>query len=345
MVNRIFAIAAFLLLSVTAFSAHAATAISFSEVDNTYGWCTGYSTSEAPGCAKQWCEQSNGSDCQLALICDPGWNAVAFAETADAVGFGAACDMGSAYVARIVALASCMVQSRTICWTNSTFNGDGDERGADDNREFDLTWFIQGLLHGLGYDPGTTDGEFGNKTRAAIKAFQSDMGIEQTGAVTEELFYLMLTRYGGAGLLAVDMQTLVDNFTTDEESRAFRAAYSPMQPRSISEEIAVRSTSIQRILFADYLRGNGKDCPGVASRAVTEDASAGSWDILCSNGTEFTVFLSADGDSNTITEHFETAEAEPEPEPEVVEEPDQPPPPSTNGKDKSNGPTRGKDKG
>ena len=31
----------------------AATAISYSEADNTYGWCAGYSTSEAPGCAER----------------------------------------------------------------------------------------------------------------------------------------------------------------------------------------------------------------------------------------------------------------------------------------------------
>ena len=64
MITRILAIAALLLFGLFASAAQGATAISYSEADNTYGWCAGYSTSEAPGCAKQWCEQSNGAGLQ-----------------------------------------------------------------------------------------------------------------------------------------------------------------------------------------------------------------------------------------------------------------------------------------
>ena len=126
---------------------------------------------------------------------------VAFADSDEATGFGASCDMGSAYNARLTALATCIAQSKTVCWTDSTFNGGGDERSKSENGEFDLTWYIQGMLHGLGYDPGTTDGEFGNRTRTAIRAFQSDIGIEQTGEATEDLLYIMLGKSGGIGFL------------------------------------------------------------------------------------------------------------------------------------------------
>lgn len=40
---------------------------------------------------------------------------------------------------------------------------------------------IQCLLTYLGYDPGTIDGEYGPKTRAAVKAFQQAEGLEPDG--------------------------------------------------------------------------------------------------------------------------------------------------------------------
>ena len=108
--------------------------------------------------------------------------------------------MGSAFDARIIALAGCVVDSRTVCWTDSTFDGRGDERSKDDNHEFDLTWYVQGLLGGLGYDPGGTDGAFGNKTRTAIRAFQADIGIDETGAISDDL-YMLLSKNGGVSYL------------------------------------------------------------------------------------------------------------------------------------------------
>ena len=342
MINRILAVAAMLLLCLSATTAEATTAISYSAPDNTYGWCAGSTTSEAPGCAKEWCEKSSGTDCTLALVCDAGWNATAFADAGEANGFGASCDVGSAFDARIIALANCVVAAQTICWTDATFNGVGDQRSQDDNHDFDLTWYSQGLLDALGYEPGGTDGEFGNKTRTAIRAFQRDLGIEETGALSDDLFYMLLAKNGGVPFLIAGMQSLSDSLTSDEKSRAFSAGYRPSPGRSISEELSLRNTAVQRILFADFLRINGKPCPVPATSATTEDASAGTWTVSCSDGGEFEVFLSAD--SKTITDLNFVA-----PEPEVTPEPppaDDPPPvdPPPAGKDKS-GPTRGKDKG
>jgi hypothetical protein len=333
MINRILAIAALLLFGFFASAAQGATAISYSEADNTYGWCAGYSTSEAPGCAKQWCEQSNGQDCNLALVCDAGWNAVAFADSDEATGFGASCDMGSAYNARLTALATCIAQSKTVCWTDSTFNGGGDERSKSENGDFDLTWYIQGMLHGLGYDPGTTDGEFGNRTRTAIRAFQSDIGIEQTGEVTEDLLYIMLGKSGGIGFLVTTMEMLVESFTADEKSRLFGAAYAPLTNPTLSDELSFRNTAVQRVLLADYLRFNDRDCPVPATRTDRTDPENGVWTVTCSNGGSFTVTLSADGKSDTIADNSQPA---PTPAPD---------PQPTTGKDKGGPPTRGKDKG
>ena len=303
MINRILAIAALLLFGFFASAAQGATAISFSEPDNTYGWCTGYSTSAAPGCAREWCEKSNGQQCELALVCDAGWNAVAFADSSVATGFGASCDVGSMYNARIIALTNCIVASQAVCFVDSTFDGSGNERNKQSNREFDLTWYVQGLLHGLGYDPGSTDGEFGGRTRSAIKSFQADMGIDQTGEITEDLFYILLTKNGGIGFLVAGMQELQKSFTTDETSRSFSAAAAPLGTLTYSDELRLRTTAVQRILLGDYLRYNDRDCPVPAASAELTDAENGIWTIECNNGGSYTLTLSADGKSDTIADN------------------------------------------
>jgi len=43
----------------------------------------------------------------------------------------------------------------------------------------------QELLVRLGYDPGPADGVAGRETRAALRAFQTDVGMERTGEVTD----------------------------------------------------------------------------------------------------------------------------------------------------------------
>lgn len=42
---------------------------------------------------------------------------------------------------------------------------------------------LQGILHKLGYDITDVDGNFGSETSAAVKAFQSDMDLEEDGVV------------------------------------------------------------------------------------------------------------------------------------------------------------------
>ena len=42
---------------------------------------------------------------------------------------------------------------------------------------------LQEALKGLGYDPGSVDGKFGDRTEAAVKSFQHDQGITADGVV------------------------------------------------------------------------------------------------------------------------------------------------------------------
>ncbi|MGD9538137.1 MAG: peptidoglycan-binding protein [Alphaproteobacteria bacterium] len=56
----------------------------------------------------------------------------------------------------------------------------------------------QQALRELGYDPGPLDGIEGERTRAALAAFQEDTGLEATGELTMELVH-RLTRYVRGG--------------------------------------------------------------------------------------------------------------------------------------------------
>ena len=43
----------------------------------------------------------------------------------------------------------------------------------------------QRILTYLGYKPGPADGVPGDRTRAALRAFQADVGLEQTGEINQ----------------------------------------------------------------------------------------------------------------------------------------------------------------
>ena len=51
----------------------------------------------------------------------------------------------------------------------------------------------QSYLAMLGYDTGSMDGLFGERTTAAVRQFQQDMGITSTGRISEELLALLRT--------------------------------------------------------------------------------------------------------------------------------------------------------
>jgi hypothetical protein len=50
---------------------------------------------------------------------------------------------------------------------------------------------VQQRLAELGYDPGEVDGMMGSRTREAVAAFQSDMGLERTGEITVSLLNVL----------------------------------------------------------------------------------------------------------------------------------------------------------
>ena len=69
---------------------------------------------------------------------------------------------------------------RTTASTPEATAGDADDTGARiANLQLALRW--------LGYDPGPADGILGARTRAAIRAFQTDAGLPVTGQISERL--------------------------------------------------------------------------------------------------------------------------------------------------------------
>ena len=57
---------------------------------------------------------------------------------------------------------------------------------------------VQHMLAELGYDPGRIDGMLGDKTRQAIRKFQSDTGLPQTGLASDELMETLTAKVGPA---------------------------------------------------------------------------------------------------------------------------------------------------
>ncbi len=55
---------------------------------------------------------------------------------------------------------------------------------------------IQLILQNKGYDVGEANGTIGEKTRAAITAFQKDHGLKPTGMINRQLAQLLFDRHG-----------------------------------------------------------------------------------------------------------------------------------------------------
>ena len=71
----------------------------------------------------------------------------------------------------------------------SSLISDGSVRSPAPSRKTVLE--AQKLLASLGYDPGPADGWAGQRTKAAVRQFQRDLGITPTGRISEELLALL----------------------------------------------------------------------------------------------------------------------------------------------------------
>jgi peptidoglycan hydrolase-like protein with peptidoglycan-binding domain len=230
------------------------------------------------------CIKSNGRECQLALECEGGWGAVAFAET-PVQGFGASCGMEDAFWARIVALSECIVASKSICWTDTVFDSRGRTVRQDDDHQFDQVFYTQTVLQIRGYSPGSTDGRLGSQTIDAVRRFQSNLGRPATGTVDDELIYRLYDAVDGGSDLAKDIKhDVLDAWSDKTKSRAYGSANSPLET-TYAQQLMDKPPADRMLALATILSSSGTKCtlPAVGAELLS-GSSPEIWNIECAEG-------------------------------------------------------------
>lgn len=290
--------------------ASGASAIFYSKADNSYGWCAGYSYSRSESCAREQCLEL-GSGCELAIECDGGWSATAFAPDPYA-GFGASCEWQNAGIARSIALLSCIYASHALCTTSTAFDGNARSTSDKSNDAYDLAWYTQSLLLALGYDIGEVDGEIGSRTRSAIADFQSKVGVEATGKADWTVMGLLLYAYGGSARFVRDTIAEVDAADPQVvQTYTYRYASAPSPDFSLAAELANHEESWRRTIVAALVAYNSDAACSLPATGVTGTDSPGTWAVTCAEGT---YLLALAGPTPVVT----FADAIPEPQPLVV---------------------------
>lgn len=291
--DRLLVLAVALFLALPMVSAQAAAAIVFSDPEEVYGWCAGYGASEAGACAQRHCRNAGGTNCLIALSCNDGWGAIAFA-TGDARGYGATCGVTNAWSARSSALARCMDAANARCHLVSTFQRNGNEMAEHADEEFEHVWFAQLLLQMRHHELGNADGEMGPNTRAAVKAFQEAIGEEPDGIADAELVERLIEANGGEFEF---IDTIRRAFIADKlvgyEDVTYGHSSAPAPARSFPEVLAALDEGEQRRMMAVYLAGGGTSCTVPARQAYPlGDKVSEIWSVECAEGA-YTVFISA----------------------------------------------------
>jgi len=308
--------------------ADAATVVYYSAPDNVYGWCAGYGYDRGHSCAKRYCIDAGGTACEMALECAGGWGAIAFAQH-PAIGFGASCDMGDAVSARKAALVTCMAAANALCWTESTFSRNATTTSEASNRDFDMTWFSQGMLNIRHFDAGTSDGKAGPKTRAAIGEFQTRIGRPATGVIDDELFLRFVDAVGGAqNYIRIIKRDLIEPNQEDLADHVYGYAGSPLAERSFSEELMERPAGERLTALATVLASDGMECtlPAVDAQ-VLGDASSGFWSISCAEAS-YTLIMS---EGTRMISRVSATKTEPQAQPEPERQPQADPSPQPQG--------------
>ncbi|MYZ47302.1 peptidoglycan-binding protein [Propylenella binzhouense] len=262
------------LLGFMAGRAAADATIYYSADGNAYGWCAGGSPGRLDSCARKWCVEGGGKDCRAVVACRGGWGAIARPQE-PAEGIGAVCGLSDAGSARIAALVLCMTETRTLCWTDTTFNRRGSSLDQRSNRAFDRVFQAQRMLQLLeipGWD--VFDGALGPKTKAAIRTFQVRLGMVEDGAVSDELLQALADALGGTDMLfrSLDLRTVL----RPGQSYAHLSHAPPKQSFNAVTENLPENRRLTRL--ARMIRVRELPC-GIPARAAR--LSDGKWTITC----------------------------------------------------------------
>lgn len=215
-------------------STRAAGAIFFGD-DESYGWCSGYTSKEAARkCALGQCKDAGGVNCQLALECQGGWGAIA---TGDNGGYGMACETSNEVNARIEAGLVCMTTVKGLCHTQTTFSERNQSISQEDNALFDRTLYAQVLLLKLGYYKGGIDANAGSDTRSALRSFQTQAGLPVTGEPDEKTLDQLTAKFGGGGALVAAILEGNRNIDTSDWHTKTAAPRAEVAQASTSQNI------------------------------------------------------------------------------------------------------------
>ena len=94
----------------------------------------------------------------------------------------------------------------------------------------------QAQLRGLGYDPGPVDGVFGQRTAAAVQAFQSDRRLAVDGSLTAESLALIAAEAARSGTSPTVTATPAAAAPSPDRMNELMNALAPEYARRIREE-------------------------------------------------------------------------------------------------------------
>ena len=121
-----------------------------------------------------------------------------------------------------------------------------------------LTLDIQNILTTLGYNPGTTDGVYGERTKAAIEAFQQDIGIPVDGQINQQLLHTLQQSLR----ISQIFDELLDVDTNDNTRSTTSVDSSPSEKAGITDKAPTTQKSPSNITDSQeeyFTRGSHED--------------------------------------------------------------------------------------
>lgn len=288
--------AVFVSLSLVALPAQAATSIAYDPETGDWGWAYGYSDLKADQVATDGCEDT--SNCRIAVQCPDGAGSIAVPD-GEAKGVGMVCGANSLIDARQAALILCIEATRTMCWTEGSFDTRGNSQSSDANGDFDRTYYLQQILYANDLDTGNTDGDFGPRTRSQLFALQDMLGMPQSDAVDGQLIYNLLPLTGGISGITSGLSALLPGVIEGIENYTYSHAESERPFRTIGEEVSYYPDDRRRLMLATYLNDDGDDtfpCSIPARSVEPLDSEATVWNVRCQEG-DYTLLFAEQGSS------------------------------------------------
>ncbi len=250
--------------------------------------------------AVQSCKDAGGPACQIPLTCPRGWAAIASSSNDWSEALAISCGIRSEALARLASITACMTKLNGYCTTTQTISPNGKITKFTAPGPLFTTYIAQAALGLSGYDVGTPDGEMGPKTRAALHAFQDDIGLAKTDDISPETAWRTIMAFGGRQKLwDIIAEEVVAPNVEALGNQLYISAPKAKPPEPFGAELAGYEDDVRRNALALYLRGHGHPCsiPAIRATAPFENDTV-YWNVDCKEA-EYDLFLQPDG-SNVI---------------------------------------------